>query len=209
MSGLTVPCLVTSPNSIFNSWDRTSSRQDIETAAKKIVDSADKNVQRLIDANKDSRKAVVDAVKDGSTKISDAVKRTTTTNAEQTAAPPVSEGTVFQESLQCIATATARVAEHIRVHPEEAVASLQSAKSIAQQFTDLTDKATRYSEESRQLREAAAEVKRASGWIGDNLFGKAGGDGEMGNGGTSNGGRTQIVHVGNSAFNALWERHGG
>jgi len=199
-------------NPILNlDWSGYARGGDIEKASGRVSGSLDKAAQQITkavaDVGKDSKKMVdaiqksservVDTVKASSEKISDTVKRTAVnnTNAEQTT-PPVSGATVFQESLQCIATATARVAEHVRIHPEEASAALQSAKSIAKQFTDLTDRATQCSEENQRLREAAAEVKRASGWIGGNLCGAGGGN-------------NQCIPVGNAAFNALWERYGG
>jgi len=188
-------------NSVFNlDWSGYVRGSDVEKSTTKIAGSVDKATKEItktvVDVGKDSKR-IVDAVKAGSEKIVDAVaKIKSTTNAEQTADPSASGASVFQESLQCIATATARVAEHVRIHPEETSAVLQSAKSIAKQFTDLTDRATQCSEENKRLREAAAEAKRASGWIGGNLR-------------EAEGGNNQCIPVGNAAFNALWERYGG
>ena len=201
-------------NPVFNlDWSGYARGGDVEKAATKVASAVEKTSEKMTgklsgtiekevgklgnDVQK-STGQITSAVKDGAEKISDTVKRTAVnnTNAEQTADPPASGATVFQESLQCIAAATARVAEHVRVHPAETSAALQSAKAIAKQFTDLTDRATQCSEENKRLREAAAEVKRASGWIGGNLCGTGGGN-------------NQCIPVGNAAFNALWERYGG
>jgi len=185
-------------NTILNlDWSGFARSSDVEKASAKVAGAVEKASQKITADESKSSQKIIESVKAGSEKIVDAVaKIKSTTNAEQTATPPASGTTVFQESLQCIAAATARVAEHARVHPEETSAALQSAKSIAKQFNDLTDRATQCSEENKRLREAAAEVKRASGWIGGNLCGAGGGN-------------NQCIPVGNAAFNALWERYGG
>ena len=187
---------------VFNSWDAQASQKGIERAAEKITGVIDKATGKLATDIQKSTEKLVAATKDGAEKVSDTVKRTATTNAAgngQTASAPTAVATLH-ESLQSIATATAEVADYARTHPTDIPTALKSAKTIAQQYTDLTDRASSYAEEGQRFRETAAATAQAVNWIAGRYDG---------GGGIANGGLTQTFHVGNEAFNAIWNQYGG
>ena len=148
-------------NSVFNiTWDANATQRGLDKAAQRVASAVEKGTQRVVDESKNSRKAIVDAV--GKIKL--------TNNAEQPTAHS-SSASALHRSLQSIATATAEVAERTRTHPADIPAALQSAKSIAKQFTDLTDQASRYADENRRFHKTANDVQRSAGWIGSSFCG--------------------------------------
>ena len=105
------------PNSVWNSsWNGLATQTGLEKATEKITGTVDKASQRITDA---------------------IAKIKTTANSEQPV--PVTPGVkVFHDALKGISLAASRVADEVLGNPNEAKAAIESASSIAQQFSDLT-----------------------------------------------------------------------
>jgi len=143
------------------SWDRTSSRADIDRAAGRIVTAVEKGTNRVVDESK----KITTAVRDGSKKVADAVK---TNNAEQSVAPTPARKALY-EGLQGIAASTTRIADSILVPAKDVKATLESAEKISRQYADVVDRASRSAECLGELRETVGEVTETSRWLAGEL----------------------------------------
>jgi len=114
-------------------------------------------------------------------------------NTSQIIPPAASAVATGQEN---IAESLAQSAAHLRSHPTEMRVAADTMTGINKQLTDLAACATQSAENSERLREVVGESKKTAGWL----------SGSLPN--ADNGGRTQTFHVGNGAFNALWQRYG-
>ena len=157
-------------NPILNlDWSGFARSSDVEKAATKVVSAVDKGTERMTkaiaDDGKNSQK-IIDAVKKGSEQVVDAVgKIKPTTNAGQTspsAALAVSAG------LRSVAESTAKLANHLRSHPNELGAVAQSAEAVGKKFDDLIDRTSEFAKSGERLRKTTTEVSQAAGWIGSN-----------------------------------------
>jgi len=94
-------------------------------------------------------------------------------NVYQPAAPSPAE-MALSRGLFSISKSTAQIADAVRNNPAEIPTALGSAEGIAKQFAELTDRASKYADEGKRFGETAAEVERATGWIGSNYPSGAG-----------------------------------
>jgi hypothetical protein len=199
---MNVTSTVTSPNAVFNlDWSGFARSSDVEKGANKIAGSVDKATEKITgklatDLQRGMDR-VTSAVKDSTEKVCDSIKKVATTNANQPAAPQPAVEALCQ-GLVSVSESVIQIAEAAHNNPAEIQATLEKAKAIAKQFTELTDRASRCADEGRRLQQTAAEVEKSAGWIGSSLCSC----------GCGCGGNAQSVHVGNGAFNALWQQYG-
>ena len=154
--------------SVFNlDWSGYARGSDIEKSATKIASAVEKASQKITaDESKNSQK-LIESVKTGSEKIIDAVgKIKTTNNSNQTAAP--SAASAVSAGLLSVAESTAKLANHLRSHPNELGVVAQSAEAVGKKFDDLVDRTSEFAKSGERLRKTTAEVSQAAGWIGSN-----------------------------------------
>jgi len=166
-------------------WDRNSSRQDIQSATKEIT-------KAVADVGKDTKK-IVDTVKAGSDKVVDAIGRIkSTTNAEQTAAPK-SKASAVATGLTSIAESASKMAQHLCTHPDEGKTIVDGMERINRQLTDLTVCAREAADNNEKLREVVSESKSTA----DHILGNFNVPSSCG------------CYVGNGAFAALLRQRYG
>ena len=180
-------------------FDSNASQRGLEKAAKDISTAVEKASQKITDdAGKNSQKAI-EAFKSGSEKITDAVARIKIANAKQTATPTPAVLAVCR-GLSSVSETTAQLADYFYANPSEWQAMGEKASAANERLGKIVDSVKSCAGGLEQLQTATTEASKMAGWLSSSVCGDSG---------VGNGGKTQTIPVGNSAFGSLWERYGG
>ena len=131
-------------------WDSSASKQNVEQAAQTITSAIEKNTDKI-----------TATIKDGTKAISEATRKATTNESNNQPAPVAA----IHRGLTSVASSATRIADYIAAHPSELKAGVDAATTVGKQFSELTDRASGYTQSATELQGAVAEVAKATDWV--------------------------------------------